>query len=269
VTLAFAILNFVTYALWWDKPLGVQCPYRVVRKEKLVLQSEAEGEVENEYEEGWQGRSKWTVLGIPKNIILGIGKTLWIIACTVPTIFIRKTMATFRKAVAWVREEGIRRVVGHVAWATYANSLGKIGYMGKGNDDIATGAASVPMFYAGKLNNDMERHATFAASAIATLFGAIHCIAWSFEFESRTEKWLWRISSLTITCIPAVLFVGFRFDARIQEGLRNLGFPFALLCGIHYVFARILLLVLPFVSLRSLTPEAYQTVRWTTFIPHI
>jgi len=26
VTLAFAALNFVTYGLWWNKPLNVQCP---------------------------------------------------------------------------------------------------------------------------------------------------------------------------------------------------------------------------------------------------
>ncbi|KAG1840870.1 hypothetical protein C8R48DRAFT_62357 [Suillus tomentosus] len=28
-TLAFAVLNFLTYAAWWDKPLDVQCPHPV------------------------------------------------------------------------------------------------------------------------------------------------------------------------------------------------------------------------------------------------
>jgi hypothetical protein len=32
VTLAFATLNFVTYWLWWDKPLNVQCPMPVRRQ---------------------------------------------------------------------------------------------------------------------------------------------------------------------------------------------------------------------------------------------
>jgi len=162
-------------------------------------------------------------------------------------------------------------VVVWVAWVTYKNSLGKIGYMGlRTSDDIAPGAACVPMFYSGKLiHNNVERHATLAASAIATLFGAIHCIAWFFEFKSCTEKWLWHISSLTITFIPPVLFVGFRFDTHIQPGVQAIGFPFAFLVGILYILARMLLLVLPFMSLRSLPLEAYQTVRWTTFIPHI
>ncbi|KAG2111470.1 hypothetical protein DEU56DRAFT_749575 [Suillus clintonianus] len=31
-TLAFAVLNFLTYALWWNKPIDVQCPYPVYWK---------------------------------------------------------------------------------------------------------------------------------------------------------------------------------------------------------------------------------------------
>ena len=33
VTLAFAAFNFVTYGLWWNKPLNVQCPFRVPMKQ--------------------------------------------------------------------------------------------------------------------------------------------------------------------------------------------------------------------------------------------
>ncbi|KAG2069386.1 hypothetical protein BDR04DRAFT_1128890 [Suillus decipiens] len=31
-TLAFAVLNFLTYAVWWNKPLDVQCPHPVYWK---------------------------------------------------------------------------------------------------------------------------------------------------------------------------------------------------------------------------------------------
>ncbi|KAG2112824.1 hypothetical protein BD769DRAFT_1114818 [Suillus cothurnatus] len=31
-TLAFAVLNFLIYAVWWNKPLNVQCPHPVYRK---------------------------------------------------------------------------------------------------------------------------------------------------------------------------------------------------------------------------------------------
>lgn len=32
VTLAFAALNFMTYAFWWNKPLNVTCPIHIYRK---------------------------------------------------------------------------------------------------------------------------------------------------------------------------------------------------------------------------------------------
>jgi hypothetical protein len=31
---------------------------------------------------------------------------------------------------------------------------------------------------------------------VATVFGGIHCIGWSFDFPSYTEQLLWRISSV-------------------------------------------------------------------------
>jgi hypothetical protein len=36
-----------------------------------------------------------------------------------------------------------------------------------------------------------------------------------------------------------------------------------------YIIARVVLLVLAFLSLKSLPPKAYETVNWTTFMPHI
>ena len=39
--------------------------------------------------------------------------------------------------------------------------------------------------------------------------------------------------------------------------------------GILYIIARAVTLVLSFTSLRGLPLGAYETVHWTTFIPHI
>ena len=36
-----------------------------------------------------------------------------------------------------------------------------------------------------------------------------------------------------------------------------------------YILARAITLVLAFTSLRGLPPGAYETVHWTTFIPHV
>ena len=42
-------------------------------------------------------------------------------------------------------------------------------------------------------------------------------------------------------------------------------FPASLL----YILARVFTLVLTFTSLRELPPGAFNTVHWTTFIPHV
>ncbi|KAG1813968.1 uncharacterized protein BJ212DRAFT_1364816 [Suillus subaureus] len=46
-TLAFAVLNFLTYPMWWNKPLDVQCPYPVYWKSTTSVPSD----YFNEYEE--------------------------------------------------------------------------------------------------------------------------------------------------------------------------------------------------------------------------
>jgi hypothetical protein len=45
VTIAFAILNLVTYFLWWHKPLNVHCGVRVY-KQRMAEQLMDDGEVE-------------------------------------------------------------------------------------------------------------------------------------------------------------------------------------------------------------------------------
>jgi hypothetical protein len=48
MTLAFAVLNFVTYGLWWHKPLNVRCPVHVLLKENSGNEGEGEGEGEKQ-----------------------------------------------------------------------------------------------------------------------------------------------------------------------------------------------------------------------------
>ena len=39
--------------------------------------------------------------------------------------------------------------------------------------------------------------------------------------------------------------------------------------GLLYIIARVVTLVLALTSLRDLPPGAFDTVHWTTFIPHV
>lgn len=64
VTLAFAMLNFFTYGLWWSKPLSVQCPYRVLMhrkpmsEEKEEVQGDCNAEIETEIEAREEGETE-------------------------------------------------------------------------------------------------------------------------------------------------------------------------------------------------------------------
>lgn len=144
----------------------------------------------------------------------------------------------------------------------------------------------VATFYAGKLTAKESRVAYFIASGIAALFGVIHCIAWSFDFPSQTEQFLWHVSSIAITCLPLgpPLVFGIEFvwenwvKSRVPNRLNQqmvwifVFFPRVIIfCSspMPYILARVTLLGLAFTSLRSLPAEVYRTVHWTTLIPHV
>ncbi|KAF7973380.1 hypothetical protein HWV62_15477 [Athelia sp. TMB] len=135
----------------------------------------------------------------------------------------------------------------------------------------------VPTFWSdsSSLRGKIPLHADIIALSVAVVFGAVHCAAWPYTFPSPTEKALWRASALAITAIPipmAVAFVVFDpFDAA--DGPNGLYDYIPLVCmalgGLLYIPARIILLALSFSTLRNLPLSAFQTVQWTTFVPHI
>lgn len=110
---------------------------------------------------------------------------------------------------------------------------------------------------------------------VGIIFGGIHCIAWFFTFPTHKELLLWRISSVAIAAvplyIPSVLFALALLAAVMDsEFTLHTFFPLVLLPpGILYIIGRAATLVLAFMSLRNLPPGAYETVHWTTFIPHV
>lgn len=135
----------------------------------------------------------------------------------------------------------------------------------------------VPRFFDGGLSTIQMLQADLVTSIITILFGAIHCFAWSFYFPSETERLLWRIASVITTASPVIWVVLFSFSVILGLEFNKaweqvIVFFLALLSGIAipiYLAGRIILLVLAVIGLRSLPSAAYETVYWTTFIPHI
>jgi hypothetical protein len=118
-----------------------------------------------------------------------------------------------------------------------------------------------------------------AVSFLASLFGAIHCISWSFTFPSPAFQTTWRICSVFITCSPMVLAVfpviSWYFKCELAEWPVSdwiqipVGIIGIVLLPPLYVVSRIILLVIAFRSLSAIPATGHQTIEWADFIPHI
>jgi len=152
VTVAFAVCNFLMYWLWWDKPLNVELPFRVLLKKPGVQTQVASTS--------------------PDALVLGQKPSPW-------EWFLRPFLLTSQVLLLFAQ-------------------------MGFGDDEEEKSKGVRP-FYPSRPEG---KHAWLAGSigmAVAVVFGAIHYIAWSFQFPSHMEQILWRISSIVLTCTPVFM----------------------------------------------------------------
>ena len=158
VTVGFAVLSLVTYILWWNKPLNVQCAFPV---DNMVSTLEGQPTVEG----GDEGEGE-NAGGA------GMGDTLTSVS------FVWRHLGRF-----------VDLFFGHHHHHKFWHAM------------------TVPIMFSGSLEHRDTIIGGLIATIVATVFGAIHCIAWSFQFGSATEQFLWRLSSLAITCLPWPLWV--------------------------------------------------------------
>ncbi|KAI9509503.1 hypothetical protein F5148DRAFT_1282927 [Russula earlei] len=234
VTVAFATLNFVIYLLWWDKPLNVQRGVRVYKKR------DADEPIDD-------GNMEATSLGGFWDALSDLGAAI-----------VRGPLTEEPEMATW-----LNRVLMWPFTKPFDILLGE----GEKHTTMRVGT-----FYPHQWGRTLRIFAWVAVVVVTLAFGGIHCIGWSFSFPSSAQQTLWRVASVTITVVP-ILFPVIPLIKRLDDsgyvyvpGFLGLGVQVSTFL---YMLSRLVLLVLPFLSLRSLPPAAYHVVRWTSFIPHI
>jgi len=301
VTLAFAVLNAITYWLWWDKPSDVRCAVPVYLKS-----AESSNQTVSEAR---QKRDTKISLATKQDGFLASFRCSFADRCNEHSLI----LAIFY-TILWVP---IKVIFGPL-WII----------MDKSDVIPDEDITRVPTFYSPKEENMVLEvlPSSWTMIGVIALFGAIHFIPWSFTFPTPAERWLWRVSAILITGGPLLLvFLGLiAFLVRdsilrpifnsianmisnsilntiwntivntISNSILNtiwntivksisyfisfstsdfilgtlLLFAVVTLTA-AYIISRIILLILPLMLLRNLPPTALHELKWSEFFPHI
>ena len=108
------------------------------------------------------------------------------------------------------------------------------------------------------------------------VFGAIHVASWNIKLLSNVEQWLWRASALYCLA-PGVLLYLYTlvkdwcekrsWMSESKATVLDASAMFVIV--LFYIIARIFMIVEVFLSLRALPASAYESVQWSSFVPHI
>lgn len=125
---------------------------------------------------------------------------------------------------------------------------------------------------------------------VSITFGAIHLLAWNFQFPTSAELWAWRIASLT--ALVLLFFLGLVQVLDVYPGINQpltflviwtktypaenssllrrwlVNTPETLGYTLYFI-ARLVIVTESFVSLRLMSSSAYQAVKWSNYWPHL
>ena len=100
------------------------------------------------------------------------------------------------------------------------------------------------------------------------VFGAVQIAFWNITLPTNIELWLWRASIVSCLVIPILLTPGFYIGYSASKKSFLWGACMHILI-LAYIPCRIYMLVENFLSLRALPSSAFDTVQWSSFVPHI
>lgn len=286
MTLSFAALNAITYALWWKKPQNVNLPMHIRWDLDPMVPEPTSWTTQSTLTDivfGTQQHS--TIAETEEQVDLAVQTT-----AGVETVQLSDQQAD---QLGQTRQEqtplwqgliliwsalllpfhAMRKVCRQLLVITAGPIWKKRSYRGMFNAyDPAKGWEKAPVL--------------MFAVTIGALFGGLHLISWSSPFPTTVESLLWRISALYIMVNPMLLAIHWipvavyfsssswlhqltHRNSLIFAGKISRVYPMIVMISIFYIFARIAIIVAAFASLRDLPPGALVNIPWASFLPHL
>ncbi|KAF5324123.1 hypothetical protein D9619_011281 [Psilocybe cf. subviscida] len=294
VTLASAVMNACIYLAWWDKPQGAGVAARLLLKESQPVAPHTSLTSNTSLKHSVDGQpnlatddSTQTVLPHDNNIIPNDSSP--VLSHTSPLHNHHSELGTERPRSLTA---DIPMNIIHVQDndpITLARAV--VRGLDKGFDTDETAEASPLVARLTNLSRPPEATLSvdvFAAlgkadpwvlpmiSIVATLFGAIHFLAWDSEFLTNEDKIIWRVSAVGMTCLP-ILYLLSPFSSGWVGGTAYSSKDIVLflyLCASALIFpiCASMRLAITVVSLQAIEnpPQAVLIdVRWTSLIPHL
>ena len=116
-------------------------------------------------------------------------------------------------------------------------------------------------------------------TSAAMIYGGLHALAWSAQFESSTQQLLWRISTCAVmgglpvcwALVKASDYTQNNFPERLYLDDIFWGLMLAALAlvALAYMLARAYLVVECFINLSHLPAGVYNIPSWSAYFPHI
>ncbi|KAF9440758.1 hypothetical protein P691DRAFT_686558 [Macrolepiota fuliginosa MF-IS2] len=250
VTLGFASLNIITYALWWNKPQNMHIAIPIhVHSQAIGPLCEGCSSLLEKKEEPEENVVSPTNGGFLSGAIRGIEQFRQQIvhACSKMPLLPRNwRFADFIRRLSF-----IGRPIQTFVSMFFGTSIFQMS----------------PAFYASQFDSCKV---CVPFCLIATGFGCLHLIpVWTSGSPYYLEKVLWQISTSVIIIQPVLMLGGRLLSINLSSRLCSALVRVVFIGGLGYVIAHVILIVLALTSLRNLPPGAYQSITWTTFIPHL
>ena len=247
--LAFAAICGATYFLWWHKPLDVRCSVPVYLLPQLELNQDPESPISKEI----QILQQSPIVPNPNYREPDSSSTS------------EPNFTRFQRVPAFIQQQrrkhgiffGLADVFIYDSLLAFLQALGDSGTIYSPWDHTTRNGRR---FFVIRVSFPI---------CIAAVFGGIHCIAWSFQFPSPQEQLAWRISA-AFTSVEPILFGLLIIMDNYRATILNICIKALFISvSVMYFVARIVLLVLPCITLRALPPSALIEIQWSSLLPHI